>query len=203
MFDSVSLSPHAGAYAVYLVAFILLFIESAFIFGFFLPGDTLLIGLGLRAANGNLSFALLILWCSLGATLGNLCGYAIGQRYGTKLFERPNSRFFKKKHLEQTQKLFSKYGSIAVVLARFIAITRTLVPTFAGVVRMEYPKFALYSIVGSLLWTISLILGSAYLGRTVYDIDRFILPAAIAVGVLLLATPLRYYLTRRGTEPPK
>ena len=140
-----------GVIAILLVVFA----ESGLLIGFVLPGDSLLFTSGYMVQQNILHidihiFALLIF---IAAVLGDSVGYSFGHKVGRKLFEKENSRFFKKKYLEQTEKFYDKHGSVTIVLARFVPIVRTFAPIVAGASKMHYKTFLAFNIVGGFLWS--------------------------------------------------
>ena len=141
------------------------FAESGLLFGFFLPGDSLLFTAGLFAAQGRLSLPVILVGCFLAAVAGDQVGYAFGNRVGPALFRRPDSRFFKKEHVEKAQDYFDRYGSKTIVLARFVPIVRTFAPIVAGVGSMRYRTFLVYNVLGGLLWAVGVTLLGYFLGE--------------------------------------
>ena len=144
-----------GIAAVLLVVYA----ESGLLIGFVLPGDSLLFTAGymvnqeiLRLFGHPLNIHLFVAAIALMAILGDSTGYAFGHKVGRKLFLKPNSRFFKKKYLEQADQFYQKHGSLTIVLARFVPIVRTFAPIVAGASKMHYNTFLLFNIVGGALW---------------------------------------------------
>ena len=130
-----------GIAAVLLVVYA----ESGLLIGFVLPGDSLLFTAGymvnqeiLRLFGHPLNIHLFVAAIALMAILGDSTGYAFGHKVGRKLFLKPNSRFFKKKYLEQAEQFYQKHGSLTIVLARFVPIVRTFAPIVAGASKMHY-----------------------------------------------------------------
>ncbi|MBS1730753.1 MAG: VTT domain-containing protein [Bacteroidetes bacterium] len=159
---------HGGLYIV----IIIVFIETGFPFGFFLPGDSLLFIAGMVIANTLSPMSLpvinLIYWIVLIAvagTLGNFAGYWIGRKSETLLFRQKDRFFFKKKYLLQAKAFYDKKGGSAIMLARFLPIVRTFAPIVAGMVKMPPGKFAVYNIAGSFLWVISIVSAGFLLGE--------------------------------------
>src|SRR5919199_3632788 len=116
--------------------FVIVFAESGLLVGFFLPGDSLLVTAGLLASQGVLNFPLILVGCFVAAVAGDQVGYAFGARVGPALYRRPNSRFFRRSHLDRAHQYFKEQGPKTVVLARFVPIVRTFTPVLAGVGRM-------------------------------------------------------------------
>ena len=138
-----------------LAILLVVFAESGLLIGFIFPGDSLLFTAGYMVQQNILHidihiFAILVF---LAAVLGDSVGYSFGHKVGRKLFEKENSRFFKKKYLEQTEKFYSKHGSITIVLARFVPIVRTFAPIVAGAGKMHYKTFLVFNLIGGFLWS--------------------------------------------------
>lgn len=163
--------------------FAILFAESGLLVGIILPGDSLLITAGLLSAQGSLSVSGVVVAAVLGAVLGDTTGYWIGHRLGPAVFRRPESRFFKPAYVERARSYFERYGVTTLIIARFVPVVRTLVPTMAGVGGMHYPTFLLYNLVGGVAWGAGIPLAGFYLGRLIPNLDRYIL---VIVGLVLV-----------------
>jgi membrane-associated protein len=142
---------HLGIIAVLFV----IFAESGLLIGFVFPGDSLLFTAGYAVQQNILPidihlFAILLFFA---AVAGDSLGYAFGHRVGRKMFDKENSRFFKKKYLEQAEAFYEKHGSATIVLARFVPIVRTFAPIVAGASKMHYRTFLLFNLIGGFLWT--------------------------------------------------
>ena len=144
-----------------------IFAESGLLVGFFLPGDSLLFTAGYMVQLGILHLGSLpfnihifVAMLFIAAVLGDSVGYAFGHKVGRKLFDKKNSRFFKKKYLEEAEKFYEKHGSLTIVLARFVPIIRTFAPIVAGMSKMHYHTFLAFNLIGGALWTA----GFTYLG---------------------------------------
>ncbi|CAH0995624.1 Protein DedA [Emticicia aquatica] len=146
---------------------LIIFIENGIIFGFFLPGDYLLFLSGVFCGTKLLDVPVsLLMFCVFSAAvLGSLLGYIIGRFFGDSVQNRPDSLFFKKKYIENTQKYFEKYGSQTLVIARFLPVIRTFSPILAGIVKMKFYKFMIFNILGGAIWTIVLVGGGFYFGE--------------------------------------
>lgn len=129
-----------------------IFAESGLFFGFFLPGDSLLLTCGLLAYKGVFNIWVLIIIFPLAAIIGDNVGYWFGSKVGPPIFSRPESRFFKPKNLAAAKEYFDRYGPITLVLARFLPFIRTFVPIVAGAVKMHYRTFFVYNVIGGVLW---------------------------------------------------
>ena len=134
----------------YAILFAIIFAETGLLVGFFLPGDSLLFVAGTLAAAypDTLNISLMIFVLCIAAISGDQTGYLIGRKVGTPLFNRPNSRLFKREHLERTQAFYDKHGPKTIVLARFVPIVRTFAPTIAGVANMRYSTFVMFNVLG-------------------------------------------------------
>jgi membrane-associated protein len=177
----------------------IIFAETGLLFGFFLPGDSLLVTAGLLAATtGTMNVWLLGCILTVAAIAGDTVGYAIGKATGPKLFDRDDSRFFKKKHLIAAHRFYEKHGGRAVILARFVPIARTFVPTVAGMAQMGYRRYMTFNVVGAFLWIWSMLLTGYFMGRYIPGIDRHIEKVIIIVIFLsLLPGIISWWQARR------
>lgn len=165
----------------------IVFAETGLLIGFFLPGDSLLFTAGFLASQGVFDIWPLSLGCFVACVLGNVAAYAFGARVGRKLFERPDSRFFKQQHLVKAHTFYEKHGAKALVLARFIPAVRVFAPIIAGVSAMDYRKFTIVNVVGGALWAIGLTWAGYWLGQTIPNVDRYLLPI---VGLIVIVSVL-------------
>ncbi len=182
MFNLISLITTVG----YLGIFAIIFAESGLLVGFFFPGDSLIFTAGFLASQNILSLPILLPLVIVAAILGDGFGYYCGQKFGPKIFIREDSFFFKKSHIAKANLFFTKHGGKAIILARFMPVVRTFVPVVAGVGTMRYKKFAAYNIIGGLLWSCGLILAGYFLGRSVPNIDHYLLPIIFLIIILSL-----------------
>jgi len=153
---------------------VIVFVETGLFVGFFLPGDSLLVTAGIFAAAGYIDLTWLLLLASACAVAGDQVGYLIGRRAGKALYSRPDSRFFKRKHLERAHAFYEKYGAKTIVIARFVPIVRTFAPAVAGAAEMNYRRFVTFNVCGGILWIFSMALVGYSLGSVIPDIDRYI-----------------------------
>lgn len=176
-----------------LVAFIV-FAESGLLFGFFFPGDTLLLLAGVLAAEGQFPLALVIAVIVVSAILGGQAGYYIGQRFGPRLFKKKDGILFRSEYIERSETFYEKHGGKTIVIARFVPIVRTFAPVVAGIGSMDKKKFTLYNIIGSAIWgTIVTSLGFIF-GSKVAHLDKYIVPIIIAVMMLSFAPAIFHIL---------
>lgn len=179
----------------------IVFSETGLLVGFFLPGDSLLITAGVLANPLNphhvsvLSIVSLNIAVGLATTLGDQTGYFLGNRTGKSIWNRPDGRFYKRQHLESAHEFYERHGGLSILVARYVPIFRTFVPFVAGLARMPYRKFVLWSVAGGTLWSTSLLWIGYYLGQTALAnrLDKIIL-VVIVVSVLPMAfgTAKRY-----------
>ncbi len=191
---------HLGALA-YPAVWGMIFAESGLMVGFFLPGDSLLITVGILASQNYLNLGLMLVGCGLAAVLGDNVGYHTGHRWGRRLFERRDSRFFKHEYLERTEKFFAEHGRNSLILARFVAIVRTFAPIFAGIARMPYRSFLVYNFVGAVLWAVGLILLGYFLGGLIPP-EQFEAWILVIVVVIVLASviPAAWHLRQHRRQ---
>jgi membrane-associated protein len=178
---------NAGVYASFFFIFLIIFAESGLLIGFFLPGDSFLFTLGLFASQGKLDIFVLLVVATVAAITGDSLGYATGRRFGPGLFNRPDSKIFKKENLHRAHGFYEKYGKKTIVLARFVPFVRSFAPIIAGIANMKYSTFLLYNVVGGALWVFSLTLLGYTLGSVIPNIDHYILPV---IGLIVLASVL-------------
>lgn len=172
----------------YVVIFVI-FAETGLFFGFFLPGDYLLFLAGMFVATGRLDANIftLIVGLIFAAVAGNFTGYWFGRKTGPVLYSRKDSFFFKKRYLLAAEKYYRKQGAFALIMGRFVPIVRTFAPIFAGVVKLDIKKFALYNILGAILWIASLTLLGYFLGRRfAQQIEEYLV--YIIIGFIVITT---------------
>jgi membrane-associated protein len=169
---------------------VVLFAECGLLVGFFLPGDSLLFTAGLLVAGGLVApLWLVLLLLPVAAVAGNLVGWWIGRTAGPAVFQREDSRLFKQRHVQRAQDFFDRNGARTIVLARFVPVVRTFATVMAGVARMDFRRFALYSLVGGLAWTTTVTLLGYWLGHVALvrnHIELFIV-AVVAVSLVPVA----------------
>ncbi|MBK6671394.1 MAG: VTT domain-containing protein [Actinobacteria bacterium] len=187
----------------YALLFLIIFAESGLLVGFFLPGDSLLFTAGAIAAGAfaphldvDFNVVVLCVGCFLAAVIGDQVGYLIGAKAGRRLFNRPDSRLFKKEYVDKAEGFFARYGAKAIVLARFVPVVRTFVPTVAGVSRMNYPLFLRFNLIGGLIWGVGVTLLGYLFGNISYVKENFEI-AILGVVVLSLAPILFEVLSHR------
>ncbi len=163
----------------------IVFVETGLFFGFFLPGDSLLVASGILGSAGQLNLVLLIPLTILAAIVGDQLSYFIGHQSGEVLADRFQ---FVRTNLERASAFYARHGGKAIVLARFVPVIRTFAPAVAGAARMNYFTFVLYNITGGVLWVLSMTLTGYFLGRMVPNIAEY-LQLVIVVVVLVSVLP--------------
>jgi membrane-associated protein len=181
----------------------IVFIETGFFVGFFLPGDSLLITAGIFAAADVIPLRWLLAPVMLCAVAGDQIGYWIGRSAGAALYKRKDSFFFRREHLQRAHDFYEKYGGRAVILARFAPIVRTFCPPVAGAARMPYGKYLGYDIFGGIFWVGAMILGGYTLGRSVPNIGKYIhYVIAVVVLVSILPAVIGVLKNRKSASAP-
>jgi len=180
---------------------VIVFTETGLFFGFFLPGDSLLVTAGIFAAAGYLNLWALLVLGSICAVVGDQVNYYIGRSAGHALYSRPDSRFFKRRHLERAHEFYEKYGGKTIVIARFVPIVRTFAPAVAGAAEMSYWKFVSYNVFGGIFWVLGLVLLGYFLGRTVPNINQHI-HWVIAIVIFLSILPGIFEFWRAHRKRP-
>ena len=137
---------------IYALLFAIIFVETGFVAMPFLPGDSLLFVAGAIAAIGGMSLLTLMILLSIAAIAGDALNYSAGRWEGKKVFSWESSRWFNKEAFNKTNEFYKKHGPITIVVGRFLPFIRTFTPFVAGVAQMSYPKFAVYNVIGGLLW---------------------------------------------------
>ncbi len=152
---------------IYSVLFLVIFIETGLVAMPFLPGDSLLFTAGLFARSGHLNLSYLLILLFIAAILGDNCNYWIGKKIGLKIFtiKIKGKLIVKKEYLDKTHLFFEKYGTKAIIMARFVPIVRTFSPFAAGVAEMDYKKFVSFDLLGGALWIGSLTIAGYLLGE--------------------------------------
>lgn len=187
----------------YLLIFAMVFAETGLLMGVFLPGDTLLFTSGLLASVGYLNIAILIFVCFLGTVLGDNVGYALGKRYGHKVFKKKDSLLFDVNHIDRAEKFYKAHGGKTVIFGRFIPFVRTAAPILAGVGKMNYRTFLVYNLFGAVLWSTAFCMLGYISGKIIPHAEGYIAPiiSVVVAGSVLIAaiTILTHYWKKRRT----
>lgn len=191
---------------VYGILFAIIFAETGLVVIPFLPGDSLLFACGALAATDKMNIWLLLVLLAGAAILGDAVNYTIGRWFGLKLFTHSNPRSFKarvlnKKHLDRAHAFYEKHGGKAIILARFVPIARTFVPFVAGAANMTYRQFAVYNVVGGVVWVGSCLAAGYAFGNIPFVKKHFEL---VVLGIIFVSLlPLAFELIRAKFFPPK
>jgi len=178
----------------------IVFVETGFFVGFFLPGDSLLVTAGILSAADVIPLKWLLLPVMLCAILGDQIGYWIGRAAGSALYRRADSLLFRRSHLQRAHDFYEKYGGRAVILARFVPIVRTFCPPVTGAANMPYPRYLIFDIFGGTIWVGTMILGGYSLGRTIPNISQRIHYVILVVIFLSLLPAIISILRARRAD---
>ena len=182
---------------------LVIFAETGLLIGFFLPGDSLLFTLGMFVGTGAVGVPIWVaaplVW--LAAVIGNQTGYFIGRKAGPAIFNKPDSRLFKREYVERTSAFFERHGGKAVTLAQFVPIVRTFTPVIAGVGKMHYRHFITFNVLGATFWAFGITWLGYFLGTITWiqdNIDAMILVIVfISVAPMLISGISQFIKSRR------
>jgi membrane-associated protein len=181
-----SVIEHYGVWT-YAILFVVIFCETGLVVTPFLPGDSLLFAAGAFAATGSLELAVLYIVLVCASVLGDTTNYTIGYNFGHRFLARRESKIFKKKYIEKTQRYYDKYGAKTMVIARFVPIVRTFAPFMAGVGKMKPRVFGVFIVIGAALWVSVCVLSGYFFGNLPFVRKNFGL--VIIVIILISVTP--------------
>ena len=179
----------------------IIFSETGLMVGFFLPGDSLLVTAGLFCARGQLDILILIPLLITAAILGNSTGFYIGSKAGPAMYNRPQSRLFRRDRLLKTKEMFDRYGGFFVVLAQLMPFARTFTPVVAGIAEMRYPRFVVFNVGGAVFWITSMTCIGFYLGRLIPGIEHkieYVIAIIIFLSVLPIIIKYIQHRTKKG-----
>jgi membrane-associated protein len=185
---------------LYGLLFVVIFAETGLVVFPFLPGDSLLFISGTVVASAGLNVHLLVGLLVTAAVLGDSVNYAIGRYLGPRVYDKPDSRWFKQEHLRRTQAFYEKYGGVTIIIGRFVPIVRTFAPFLGGVAGMSYRKFLSFNVVGGVLWISSLVYAGYVFGNIPWVKNNLSLIVLGIIGVSLLPV-LSTWLRERSTTP--
>ena len=169
---------------VYLIVFLIIFIETGLVVVPFLPGDSLIFAVGTLSAIGEMNIYLSFLMLASAAILGDSMNYTIGNKFGRMLLAK--GKFIKGEHVEKTEAFYAKHGARAIVLARFMPIIRTFIPFVAGIGSMHYRKFLAYNVIGGISWVLIFLLAGFFFGNVLFIKNNFefVIIAIVLISVL-------------------
>ncbi len=176
----------------------IVFSETGLMVGFFLPGDSLLFIAGFVAGMGHLKLGWLFVLLPAAALVGDSLGYWIGSKAGAAIYQREETRFFKKKHLLRTREFYEKHGGKTIILAKFVPIVRTFAPVVAGVAQMNYRRFLTFDVFGAFGWVISMTSLGYFLGSILWvqkNLEKMVL---LVILLSLLPIFIEYWKSRRS-----
>jgi membrane-associated protein len=168
----------------YVALFAIIFCETGLVVTPFLPGDSLLFAAGALAATGSLSWVVLLISLIVAAVLGDAVNYLIGAKFGERFLVTQRIPWIRRKHLDQTQAFFERYGNKTIVIARFVPIVRTFAPFVAGIGRMSYRQFGIYNIVGGCAWVLTCTTAGYLFGNIPLVKKHFSL---VVIGIVLVS----------------
>lgn len=180
---------HTYGVWTYVLLFVIIFCETGLVVTPFLPGDSLLFAAAALAARGDLSIGALWLILTAAAILGNTANYWIGYHVGEPILKKLEGKWIKQKHLDETHAFYTKYGSKAVILSRFLPIVRTFVPFVAGIGEMGWKQFMVYNAIGGVAWA-SVLLGLGYFFGNIPSVQHNFSLVVIVIALLSLVPPV-------------
>jgi len=171
-------------FGTYGILFAIIFCETGLVFTPFLPGDSVLFATGALAAGGTLNIVGLYILFLSAAVIGDTVNYHIGKKIGNGIMEKENVKFINKEYINKAQEFYDKYGSMTIVIGRFMPIIRTFVPFVAGIGRMKYSKFLTFNFFGGFIW-VTLMLGFGYIfGGLPIIKDNF---SIVTIAIILIS----------------
>jgi membrane-associated protein len=185
---------------LYALLFAVIFAETGLVVTPFLPGDSLLFIAGTVVASAGLNIHVLVPLLILAAVLGDSVNYSIGHYIGPRIFDKPDSRWFKQDHLRRTQAFYDKYGGVTIIIGRFVPIIRTFAPFLAGVAGMEYRRFFAFNVVGGILWVASLVYAGYVFGNIPWVKDNLTWIVIGIVVVSLIPAVVTFMQERRSSK---
>lgn len=191
-----------GAVLGLVIVGLIVFAESGLLIGFFLPGDTLLLSVGILSAQGKLPIIPAILVIIITAFIGDNTGYLIGKKSGHRIFKKEESLLFHPKHVKRAEEFYTKHGGKTILFARFLPILRTFAPMVAGIGRMPRKRFVPFDAVGCVIWGAGVTLIGYWFGSKIPNIDHYILPTIVLVSVLTFS-PAIYHLFKEPSNQAK
>jgi membrane-associated protein len=200
--DSVATLAAQYGHWIYAILFLVIFAETGLVVFPFLPGDSILFIAGTVVATADLNVHVLVVALSAAAIIGDSVNYAVGHYIGPKVYHRPDSRWFRKKHLERTQAFYDRYGGVTIILARFVPIIRTFAPFLAGVAEMSYRRFLAYNVVGAIAWITSLTY-AGYLFGNIPWVKHNLTYIVVGIVIVSLIPAIVTYLRERRSRSRK
>lgn len=185
---------------VYLILFAIVFCETGLVVTPFLPGDSLLFVAGALAAAGGMNVHLLVVLLIIAAIAGDAVNYAVGRYLGPKVFREEGSRFLNRAYLEKAHAFYERHGGKTIIIARFIPIIRTYAPFVAGIGSMPYPRFAMFNVVGAVIWVVSLAYAGFFFGNIPWVKSNLSL-VIITIIILSILPAIAQVLRQKYSKP--
>ena len=185
---------------LYALLFAIIFAETGLVVFPFLPGDSILFISGTVVAAAGLNVHVLVALLIIAAVVGDSVNYAVGHYIGPKVFDKPDSRWFRQEHLRRTQAFYDKYGGVTIIIGRFVPIIRTFAPFLAGVAGMSYRRFLSYNIVGAVSWIASLVYAGYLFGNIPWVKDNLTFIVVAIVVVSLIPAVMTFVKERRAAK---
>lgn len=187
---------------VYLILFAIVFCETGLVVTPFLPGDSLLFVAGALAAAGGMNVHLLVGLLIIAAIAGDAVNYSVGRYLGPKVFREEGSRFLNRAYLEKAHAFYERHGGKTIIIARFIPIIRTYAPFVAGIGSMPYPRFAIFNVVGAVVWVVSLAYAGFFFGNIPWVKSNLSL-VIITIIILSILPAIAEVLRQKYSKPAK
>jgi membrane-associated protein len=202
-----TLAAIAGEYGPWLYAllFLVIFAETGLVVFPLLPGDSLLFIAGTVVATAGLNVHVLVALLIVAAVLGDSLNYSIGRYIGPRIFDKPDSRWFKQDHLRRTQTFYDRYGGVTIIIGRFVPIIRTFAPFLAGVAGMSYRKFLSYNVIGGVAWISSLVYAGYLFGNIPWvkkNLSLIVIAIVVVSLIPAVSTFIRERRAARSRQPP-
>jgi membrane-associated protein len=181
-----TLANMAGQYGpwIYALLFLVIFAETGLVVFPFLPGDSILFLSGTVVAAAGLNAHVLVVVLIAAAILGDSVNYGVGHYIGPRVFDKPDSRWFRQDHLRRTQAFYDRYGGLTIIIGRFIPIIRTFAPFLAGVAGMSYHRFLSFNVIGAVMWIGSLVYAGFLFGNIPWVKQNLSL---IVIGIVVVS----------------
>ena len=195
------LSGFMAGWLGYALLFAIVFSETGLLVGFFLPGDSLLFTVGVVAGAGDLNIVIVNLVLMSAAMIGDSTGYLLGRSTGPRIFNRPDSRLFKRDYVVRTQRFYEKHGGKTIIYARFVPIIRTFAAFVAGVAQMPYLRFLPFSVCGAAGWVAFMTLLGYKLGKVAFIRQYFDKVVLLIIVISLLPAITEVIKARRHSRP--
>ena len=193
------LSTSMSGWVGYLLLFFIVFAESGLLVGFFLPGDSLLFTVGIVAGAGKLETGTIIALLATASIMGDGIGFLLGSTLGYKLFDRANSKIFRREYLDRTRAFYEKHGGKTIIYAKFVPIIRTFAAFIAGVGKMHYSRFFIFNVLGAVGWVTLMISLGNLLGRNAFVRQHFEQVVLLIIAISLAPVVLQVIKARRET----